>query len=243
MPAKQHGQVPKTRRCRYTSWVVSIVPISIPYFWALIRTLSEGCSNALWRHLTSSTLASSSFVKEVVRLTLLLRVKILNSCLTWFLVIQGIRGHGVLSRLLNVVTIVGNWVIQHCLWGMGRWNQLDSQWYIVDIDPEIPWIGVSGKELVRSSHDSSVKMWRLTPESRMHRGARETLVSVVMVMMFMSSSGPFSKVSSGSNGVLSGNFLFLPRYIPPSALKVLRREEGCEKVCPVIFYSSMARDG
>ena len=60
------------------------------------------------------------------------------------------------------------------------------------VDPEIPWIGVddgvSGKELVPSIHDSSVKMRRLATESRMQRGAREKLQSIVMVLIFASSS-------------------------------------------------------
>ena len=74
----------------------------------------------------------------------------------------------------------------------------------------------------------------------MNRRAREKLVSIVMMLIFASSSGPFPKVSSGSKTrlVCSRQSHILPRYIPRSALKVLRREEGCEQVCPGILENS-----
>ena len=62
-----------------------------------------------------------------------------------------------------------------------------------------PWIGVNigvrWLELVPSSQDSSLKMWRFEPESRMQRGVKEILVSSLMVNLGIR---PLLVVSSGS---------------------------------------------
>ena len=134
--------------------------------------------------------------------------------------------------------------LRHCLWRMGRWKH--PTWFpmihcLEDIDPGL--VGVSGKELAPSSHDSSLKVWRLAFFSVKNAARGKTLVSVVMVLMFVSSSGPFSKANLRARRLAcSREIHILLRYTTPSFLKVVQKQEGCEQVCRSIFDSSMATD-
>ena len=112
----------------------------------------------------------------------------------------------VLSILLKVVTMDGNWVIhpndKTLSFADGHIN---ADWrpithcFVAGIGPEIPWIfvtvGVRGAEFVPSSQESSVKMWRLAPESRTQRSDWEPVVRDVITLICVSFSSSVSLIS------------------------------------------------
>ena len=83
--------------------------------------------------------------------------------------------------------------------------------FVEDIDPEIPWIGVDVgvrcKDFVPSSHDSSLKMWRLSPESRMQRGG-DMSKCCDGVDVYIISRTTFESIFGLEDWSVVGNFIF-----------------------------------
>ena len=123
----------------------------------------------------------------------------------------------VLSTLLKVVTIDGNWDNQltdiTLSFAIGQmkvawWPMM--HWYDAWRDPLMPWIevavGVRGGEFVPMTHDSSLKIWRSVPESKTQRELTWELAPRTEIVLTETSSSTSGTTMPSAGSIRRGEF-------------------------------------